>query len=112
MRLRKPKSRETSDPSSDQTGRAQDLGTEQNRRINKFALASFVLSLVWPFGPGSLLAVIFGIIARKQIKRSGSDGYGKGLATWGLVLGIIGLVGLALLGAAIVLLQHFPITVF
>ena len=112
MRLRKSKSRETLDPSSNQTGQAQDLGAGQNRRINKFALASFVLSLVWPFGPGSLLAVIFGIIARKQIKRSGSDRYGKGLATWGLILGIIGLVGLALLGAAIVLLQHFPITVF
>jgi hypothetical protein len=105
MRLNKSKGRVSLELSPDQTGQVQDLGAAESRRINKFALASFVLSCV-AFGPGSLLAVIFGIIARKQIKRSGIDWYGKGLATWGLVLGIIGLVGLALLGAVLVLIHY------
>lgn len=58
------------------------------------AIASLVLGIVWLCGLGSLLAVIFAVSAKKQIKQSGEQG--EGLATAGLVLGIIGLVGVAL----------------
>jgi hypothetical protein len=40
---------------------------------------------------GSLAGVIFGHIAKKEIKNSGGTVGGNGLATWGLVLGYIGL---------------------
>ena len=56
---------------------------------NGFAVASLVLSLLWLFWLGSLLAVIFGHIALSQIKKSGELGYGFAIA--GLVLGYIGL---------------------
>ncbi|MBN9612431.1 MAG: DUF4190 domain-containing protein [Actinobacteria bacterium] len=39
----------------------------------------------------SILAVIFGHIAHAQIRRTGEDG--RGLATAGLVLGYLGMVG-------------------
>lgn len=56
---------------------------------NGFAVASLVLSLLWLFGFGSLLAVIFGHIALNQIKKTGE--LGQGFAIAGLVLGYIGL---------------------
>jgi hypothetical protein len=58
---------------------------------NGMAIASFVLGLLWLGGLGSLLAVVFGAIGRKQVRESGQGG--NGLAVAGLVLGIIGLVG-------------------
>lgn len=56
---------------------------------------------------GSLVGVIFGHIAKKEIKNSNGTVGGNGLATWGLVLGyialgltvcgcIVGIVGIAL----------------
>jgi len=60
-------------------------------RTNGFAVASLVLSLVgWlPCGVGSVLAVIFGFIARDQIKRSQSREHGSGMATAGIVIGFV-----------------------
>ena len=63
-------------------------------RNNRFAVASLVLSLLWLFGLGSLLGVVFGHIALGQIKRSGE--LGRGLAIGGLVLGYLALAVLAL----------------
>jgi len=53
---------------------------------NGFAVASMVLGIVWLFWLGSLLAVVFGHIARSQIERSGVSA-GNGMALAGLVLG-------------------------
>src|SRR5579872_763166 len=66
------------------------------QQTNGLAVASLVLSLVWLLGVGSLLAVIFGLRARRQIRQSGGYQGGEGLATAGLVIGIIGLLGAAL----------------
>jgi hypothetical protein len=60
---------------------------------NGLAIAAFVLGLVgWLVCVGSLLAVIFGSIARNQIRRSGDRQQGAGMATAGIILGAIGLV--------------------
>ena len=61
---------------------------------NRMAVASLVLSLLWLFGLGSLLAVVFGHIALSQIKRTGE--MGRGFAIAGLVLGYLALAVLAL----------------
>lgn len=45
-----------------------------------------VLGIVWIFWLGSLLAVVFGHVARSQIKRSGVRA-GNGMALAGLSLG-------------------------
>lgn len=52
---------------------------------NGLAIASFVLSLVG----GSVLAIIFGHVARRQIARSAGRQSGDGLAVAGLVLGYV-----------------------
>jgi uncharacterized protein DUF4190 len=63
---------------------------------NGMAIASFVVSLLWFFGLGSLIAVFFGIVARRQIRESGGTQGGDGLAVAGIVLGALGIVGAVL----------------
>ena len=64
------------------TGRAK-AGT-----TNGLAIASMVLGILWLYWVGSVLAIIFGAIALKQIQRRGQSG--RGMAIAGLVLGIVG----------------------
>jgi len=52
------------------------------------AVASMVVGILWIYWIGSILALIFGYVARHQIRRSG-DG-GNGMAIAGIVLGWIG----------------------
>ena len=63
---------------------------------NGLAIASFVFSLLWIVGLGSLLAIIFALVARRQIRESRGTQGGGGLAVAGLVIGIVGLAGLVL----------------
>jgi hypothetical protein len=63
---------------------------------NGLAIASLVLGIVWVFGLGSILAVIFGFVGRKQIRQSGGRQSGGGMAIAGIVLGFVGVVGLIL----------------
>jgi hypothetical protein len=55
-----------------------------------------VLGIVWVFGIGSILAVIFGFVARKQIKDSGGRQSGSGMALAGIILGFVGVASLIL----------------
>jgi hypothetical protein len=64
-------------------------------RTSGFAIASLVLSLVWLGGLGSILAVVFGSKAKQDIRRSSGDLSGDGMATAGIVLGILGIMGAA-----------------
>jgi hypothetical protein len=63
---------------------------------NEFAIVSFVLGAVWCLFIGSVLAVIFGHIARHQIATSGGTQPGRGLAIAGLALGWTGVAVLAI----------------
>lgn len=58
---------------------------------NGFAIASLVLGILWIWWVGSILALIFGYIARNQIRQRNESG--GGLAIAGIVLGWVG-VGL------------------
>ncbi|HWR47349.1 MAG TPA: DUF4190 domain-containing protein [Pseudonocardiaceae bacterium] len=64
------------------------------RPTNGFAIASLVLGIIWIYWIGSILALIFGYIARKQIRERGEGG--GGLAIAGIVLGWVGIGVLAL----------------
>ena len=64
------------------------------RRTNGMAIASMVLGIVWLYWIGSILALVFGYIARKQIRERGESGDGMAIA--GIVLGWIGVGVLAL----------------
>src|SRR5579863_3875392 len=46
-------------------------GMPSRQETSGYAIASLVLGIVWLGGLGSILAVIFGAIARKSIRRSG-----------------------------------------
>jgi uncharacterized membrane protein len=61
-----------------------------SNKTNGFAVASLVLGVVWIFGAGSILAIIFGFIASNQIKERGEKG--SGMATAGIILGVIGVI--------------------
>jgi len=60
------------------------------KRTNGLAIASMVLGIVWIYWIGSVLAVIFAFVAKKQIRESNGAQGGDGMATAGLVLGFIG----------------------
>lgn len=64
------------------------------------AVAALVLGLCWGYGLLSILAIIFGAIGRKQTAERGQGGHG--LATAGLILGIVGAViaGIVIIAAA------------
>ncbi len=65
------------------------------------AVASLVLGILWLWGLGSLLALIFGVMGKNQIDRSAGRETGRGMAIAGLVLGIVGLVGAVVLALII-----------
>jgi hypothetical protein len=61
------------------------------------AVASLVLGIVgWAFcGIGSILAIVFGFVARGQIRSSQGRQGGQGLAQAGIILGFVGLALIA-----------------
>jgi hypothetical protein len=76
---------------------------------NGFAIASMVLGIVWLFGLGSILAVIFGHIARRQIRTRGESGGGMAMA--GVVLGWIGVAFLiAYIAFVVIAVIHYQST--
>ena len=50
-----------------------------------------VLGILWIYGVGSILALIFGYIGLRQIRQRNESG--RGMAIAGVVLGWIGLAG-------------------
>lgn len=65
-------------------------------KTSGLAIASLVLSIIWLGGLGAILAVIFAIIALRQIAASQGRVKGRGLSIAGLIIGIIGIVGAAI----------------
>jgi hypothetical protein len=66
----------------------------QTQSTNGLAIASMVLGIVWVWWIGSILALIFGFVARKQIRERGQKG--DGMAITGIVLGCVGALTLLL----------------
>ena len=64
------------------------------QRTNGMAIASMVLGILWLYWIGSILALVFGYVAKKQIRERGEAG--GGMATAGIVLGWVGVGFLAL----------------
>ncbi|SRR5579875_3619139 len=59
-----------------------------------FAIASLVLGICWLYWVGSILALIFGYTAKKQMRQRPGLLKGEGMATAGIVLGWIGVATL------------------
>jgi hypothetical protein len=60
-------------------------------RTNGMAIAAMVLGIVWIYGIGSVLALVFGYTSKGQIEASGGREQGRGMAIAGIVLGWVGL---------------------
>lgn len=73
-----------------------------DRGTNGFAIASLVLGLLWFGGVGSLLAIVFAVHGHRQITWSGDRQAGWAMASWGLALGILGVIGAVILWAVII----------
>jgi len=79
-------------------------------KTNGFAIAALVLGIIWVYWVGSILALVFGYVAKSQIEQSGGRESGLGMAIAGIVLGWIGVgfllafLVLILFGSSITLL--------
>jgi hypothetical protein len=71
--------------------------------MSGLAIASFVLSLVWLGGLGSILALLFGLVALRQIKQTGQRG--RGFAIAGVVISGVTIL-LLVLGVTLFLGAH------
>ena len=60
-------------------------------QTNGMAIASMVLGILWLYWIGSVLALVFGYIAKRQIDESQGTQTGRGMAIAGIVLGWIGI---------------------
>ena len=73
---------------------------------NGMAIASMVLGILWLYWIGSILALVFGYVAKSQIDKSHGAQTGRGMAVAGIVLGWVGVgflvlfILLAVLGSA------------
>ncbi len=74
-------------------------------KTSGLAIASLVCGIVWIYGVTSILAIIFAVVSRRQIRDSNGWVTGGGMATAGLVLGIIGVVGTIALVVALLLIE-------
>ena len=55
-----------------------------------FAIASLVLGILWLYWIGSILALVFGYLARGEMRRDPQRVGGRDMATAGIVLGWVG----------------------
>ena len=62
----------------------------ERQRTNRKAIWSLILSIVWLGGLGSLAGIILGVSARRQTAETGERG--AGLATAGIIVGVITLL--------------------
>ena len=76
-------------------------------KTNGLAIASLVCSFFfWLYGLGAVLAIVFGFIARSQIKRSAGMQRGGGMALAGIIIGFAGIVIGVVLAVIIVAVVH------
>ncbi len=76
-------------------------------KTNGLAIASLVCSFFfWLYGIGAVLAIVFGFIARSQIKRSAGMQRGGGMALAGIIIGFAGIVIGVVLAVVIVAVVH------
>ncbi len=79
---------------------------------NGFAITSMIMGIlgfVVLYGLGSILALVFGYIAKSQIKKSPTPQEGSSYATAGIVMGWIGIaLGILLIVGIILFALAFP----
>jgi len=74
-------------------------------KTNGFAVVSLSMGIIWYLWIGSILALIFGYIAKGQIDASQGQQKGRGFAIAGIVLGWVGVGILALVIVAAIVIK-------
>jgi hypothetical protein len=82
---------------------SQPYPPHQRAHTNGFAVASLILGILWLYWVGSVLALVFGYMAKRSIDRSNGTEEGRGLALAGIILGWIGVGILTLIVIGVVL---------
>jgi hypothetical protein len=74
--------------------KAEPVGAGATPRIHPLAIASLALNLLC--GVGNVAAIVAGVMALRQMARSGGTTTEKRLALGGIVLGVVGVIGSAM----------------
>jgi hypothetical protein len=82
--------------------------SEQTSSSAIVSLIAGVLAWLGIFGLGGIVAVIFGHVAKNEIRQSGGRIGGDGLATAGLILGYAN-IAVAIIGACLVALMFMGV---
>lgn len=69
---------------------APTYATQETQRVNRRAIWSLVLSILWLGGLGAVAGIMLGVSARRRIAQTGEQG--AGLAVAGIVVGVITLL--------------------
>ena len=77
-------------------------------RNNGLAIAAMVCSFFfWMYGIPAILAIVFGFVARSQIRRSNGAQKGGGMALTGIIIGFAGIaIGIVLTIVVVVVVNH------
>ena len=81
------------------------VSTALPQKTNGFAVVSLSMGILWYFWIGSILALIFGYIAKAQIDALQGEQKGRGFAIAGIVLGWVGVGILALVIIATIVIR-------
>lgn len=83
-------------------------GTQTGPKTNGLAIASLVLGIAglvfYACGVGSILALVFGYMARGQIDRDPQNQGGRGMAIAGIIMGWIGIAILVIFWVVIIII--------
>ena len=71
---------------------------QNSTKTNDLSIAAFVLSVVWFFGIGSLIAIVLGAVSLRQVKNSKDTQSGSGFSIAAIVAGIGGVLLAVLYG--------------
>jgi hypothetical protein len=83
-------------------------GSTEVPKNNGLAIAAMVCSFFfWIYGLGAILGIVFGFIARSQIRRSNGTQRGEGMALAGIIIGFAGIViGVVLIIIIVAVVNH------
>lgn len=82
----------SADPAQTWTSQTWQAQAGSSTRTNAKAIVSLVLSLIWVGGLASVVAIVLGVLAKREIRERPDEG-GSGIATAGIVLGVLGVLG-------------------
>jgi hypothetical protein len=77
-------------------GYAYPYAAPVQQKTNGFSIAGLVLGILWLYWIGSIIALIFGYVAKNQIDNSNGTQGGRGMAIAAIVLGWVGVGTLVL----------------